>query len=119
MQTYLELTPVSGRGGITRILVDKISRVFVEGRKPKEDHSIIIDRSGLMVAWFDDAAFLPAPSRVNSARTYHDETFSAVGRYAKSINLNVGDIAVFVPVGEGHPFVFNRRKYNRLEVVVK
>ncbi len=119
MRTYLELTPASGRRKKHIVEVTNLTHVIVFGHAEKREHRIAVSRQGMVAAWFDDAAYLSGPSRVASNLEIPFPQASALGRTKRSLNMEKGDNAVFVPVGEAHPFMLHGRKYNRLEVIVK
>lgn len=119
MRTYLELTPKSGRTKKHIVEVINLTHISVSGHEEQSEHRIAVSSQGLVAAWRDDAAFLSGPSHVESNLEIPFPQASAIGRTKRSLNMTTGENAVFVPVREGHPFIFNRRKYNRLEIVVK
>ena len=119
MRTYLELTPIK-EGAKKRVIeVKNLTHVVVFGHQEKHNHRIAVSRQGLVAAWQDDAAYLSGPSHVESNLEIPFPHASAIGRTKRSLNMAKGENAVFVPIGEAHPFVLGGRKYRRLEVVVK
>lgn len=119
MQTYIELTPESGRSEKYRVEVKNLAHIFIAGQSDRKNHRIAISHQGMVAAWQDDAAYLSGPSKVESDLSIPFPDATAIGRTKRSLNMTGGDNAVFVPIGEAHPFVLHGRRFNRLEVIVK